>query len=614
MANISNYLKQILTARYGKDVRQSIHDGIEAINNEVAADKAEIVESKNLAATSASEAALSAQNAANSANTATVKATAAANSETNAKTSETNAKTSATTASEKATAAATSEANAKTSAESATTNAATATQKASDASTYANNAKASANTANTHAATASEKATAAANSANTATVKANSASDSAVLAESYAVGGTGIRENEDVDNARYYKEQAEQISQGLSGALLPMGTITFSQLRNQTKQPGYMYNINDSFTTDETFREGAGYAYAAGTNVYCTVDGLWDCIAGTNVVGVKGAKESSYRKGNVNITPENIGALPEDGNAKTATKATQDANGNNIVDTYQTKTGDTASNSVAFSSGDSTSPTGWADIVAVGSGETHASLFRKFSLAVKNLRYLYKMLGTTDISAIGDGTVTGGISKLNNNLAVRNLKTYTGISLLGLSADNTIDEIMEALPLNSMLVMQIASGTTVLNQSLPTNARGQLEIKKSDSSQRGHVEYKLYDNNVVYVNHYLNGTLGEWDTLVLNSNFVKKTGFKKKKLQIYLGNVTWTETNSGLYMTEIDVSDISYTTLLSFTYSSTWKTQKTDVFLPSLNITSSQGERLLLYSNRNDFSADSYFYGTLLYV
>lgn len=80
------------------------------------------------------------------------------------------------------------------------------------------------------------------------------------------------------------------------------------------------------------------------------------------------------------------------------------------------KSGDTANNITVFSSGDNLSPTGWANIEKIESGETHASLFRKFSLAVKNLRYLYKMLGTTDISAIGDGTVTGAISGLNNGL------------------------------------------------------------------------------------------------------------------------------------------------------------------------------------------------------
>lgn len=84
------------------------------------------------------------------------------------------------------------------------------------------------------------------------------------------------------------------------------------------------------------------------------------------------------------------------------------------------KTGDSANNTVTFTSGDSTSPTGWADIVKVASGETHASLLRKFSLAVKNLRYLYKMLGSTDISSISDGTVTGILSFLKSSLDTTN--------------------------------------------------------------------------------------------------------------------------------------------------------------------------------------------------
>lgn len=230
----------------------------------------------------------------------------------------------ATAAASSASAAKTSETNAKSSASSASTSASTATKKATEASTYANNAKNSENTANTHATTASTKASEASTSANTASVKANDASDSALLAESYTHGGTGVRDNEDVDNAQYYKNQAERISQGLSGALLPMGTITFSQLANQTKQAGYMYNISNSFTTDNTFKEGAGYSYPEGTNVYYTADGYWDCIAGTSVVGVKGSAESSYRKGNVNITKSNIGLSNVD-NTSDADKPISDA-------------------------------------------------------------------------------------------------------------------------------------------------------------------------------------------------------------------------------------------------------------------------------------------------
>ena len=55
------------------------------------------------------------------------------------------------------------------------------------------------------------------------------------------------------------------------------------------------------------------------------------------VTMVKGNSEDEYRIGQVNLTPENIGALPSDGNAVSATKALQDENGNIIIDTYATK-------------------------------------------------------------------------------------------------------------------------------------------------------------------------------------------------------------------------------------------------------------------------------------
>lgn len=78
---------------------------------------------------------------------------------------------------------------------------------------------------------------------NAAQSKAN-AENSAKLAESYAHGGTGIRDEEDSDNAKKYKELAEQAYE----------------------------NIQNSIVT-----------------------------------GIKGNAETAYRKGDVNITPEDIG-------------------------------------------------------------------------------------------------------------------------------------------------------------------------------------------------------------------------------------------------------------------------------------------------------------------
>lgn len=309
------------------------------------------------------------------ANTATSKATDASNSasaaktsETNAKKSETNASTSEKNASSSAAAAQSSETNAANASDSASKSASTATQKASDASTYANNAKVSADTANTHATTASKKATAAANSANTATSKAKSASESAILAESYAVGETGTRENENVDNAKYYYEQAKQISQGLNG-IVPMGTVTFANLPTENIVKNAMYNISDAFVSDERFNDGGGVSYGSGNNVIWTADGLWDVTAASGVNGVKGANENTYRQGFVNITPENIGALPEDGNANTATKATQDSDGNVIKDTYLKKTGNASDTTIAYTQASSRKN--------VNTGEKQSVLFGK---------------------------------------------------------------------------------------------------------------------------------------------------------------------------------------------------------------------------------------------
>ena len=79
---------------------------------------------------------------------------------------------------------------------------------------------------------------------------------------------------------------------------------------------------------------------------------------------------------------------------------------------------DTESNIVSFTSGDVAdgNATAWTSVAPLASGEKHKSIFNKISTMFKNVRYLYKMLGTTDISAIGDGTATGAISALNNNL------------------------------------------------------------------------------------------------------------------------------------------------------------------------------------------------------
>ena len=133
--------------------------------------------------------------------------------------------------------------------------------------------------------------------------------ESATKAQSYAVGGTGSREGEDSDNAKYYYQQAKDVSEAIKGGLQPHGTVAFADLPALADvSTGWMYNISDEFTTTADFKEGAGNTVPAGANIYKTSDGKWDVLAGTPVTGIKGAKETSYRRGNVNLTPVDIGA------------------------------------------------------------------------------------------------------------------------------------------------------------------------------------------------------------------------------------------------------------------------------------------------------------------
>ena len=202
-----------------------------------------------------------------------------------------------------------------------------------DAQAAKSEAQASAESSNSDAAIAKEMAASASASSQAAEASrqsasafATEASTNAQKSQQYAVG-----EN---NSSKYYYEQAKAISEGLTGALRPMGTVNFAQLPavgNATA--GDMYNISDEFVTTSDFKEGAGVTQAAGTNVYKTVDGYWDCLAGTPVTGIKGAKENTFRRGNVNITASDVGAVADDGDASNTTVAFTEATARTNIST-----------------------------------------------------------------------------------------------------------------------------------------------------------------------------------------------------------------------------------------------------------------------------------------
>lgn len=101
-------------------------------------------------------------------------------------------------------------------------------------------------------------------------------------------------------------------------------------------------------------------------------------------------------------------------------------------------TGDTENNTVTFESGDEADPTAWKNVNVLSSKEKHSSLLKKISTMFSNVRYLYKLLGTTDISALG--TVTQALANLDGNVGdikgiISSLADCSAATVAGYAAD-----------------------------------------------------------------------------------------------------------------------------------------------------------------------------------
>ena len=168
-------------------------------------------------------------------------------------------------------------------------NASNASQSEINAKTSETNAK----TSETNAAKSESSALTSANNALASETNAKASETASALSESNAktsesnAKASETNANTYMTNADKYMKQAEDykntiidVINGVNGAFILKGTITFAELMTVEKVSGFTYNISDDFVTDESFVEGAGKQYTAGTNVYCCASGLWDCFGG----------------------------------------------------------------------------------------------------------------------------------------------------------------------------------------------------------------------------------------------------------------------------------------------------------------------------------------------
>lgn len=91
---------------------------------------------------------------------------------------------------------------------------------------------------------------------------------------------------------------------------------------------------------------------------------------------------------------------------------------------------DLTQNAVAFTSGDAASPTAWSAVSVITSGSTLATLFNRISTMVKNVRYLWTLIGTSSFANVAS-TLSGAIG----NTAL----TTTATTLSGAIAEHETD-------------------------------------------------------------------------------------------------------------------------------------------------------------------------------
>lgn len=137
---------------------------------------------------------------------------------------------------------------------------------------------------------------------------ASDASSGATLAESYTHGGTGTREGEDTDNARYYMEQAKAVSAvdiattEKAGIVKPDGTtITVDEdgtLHGQSKA-----DEMTGATADKDGTSGTVPAPKAGEeNMFLRGDGTWAKVSGGSSIAPKATVDPAITNGNAKVT------------------------------------------------------------------------------------------------------------------------------------------------------------------------------------------------------------------------------------------------------------------------------------------------------------------------
>lgn len=276
-----------------------------------------------------------------------------------------------------------------TSANNAASAAQTATQNANSATTAAQTATTAANTATQNANAATTAAQTATQNANTATQNANAATTAANTAAAEAVAATG-NANQAASDANTAATSATQSA---------ADATTAAQSATATANAAQVIADDAAETAEEARRiieEGTVTSF----------NGRAGIVVPTN---------TDYDATMIQYDTNHTVAQKIASNSSDLASATLRLN--TIDDEILVGVSDTLAptGDVDFTSDDTTlTPTSSVSVELLTASDIWATRLNKISKMFKNIRYVLRMLGTTDISSYGDGSVTGAIDALNS--------------------------------------------------------------------------------------------------------------------------------------------------------------------------------------------------------
>ena len=186
--------------------------------------------------------------------------------------------------------------------------------------------------------------------------------------------------------------------------------------------------------------------------------------------------------GKVNLESNVTGTLPI-GNGGTGSSA---GDSKDLIATFTSADDDSIFNSGNLGA---QSAYAWNAVSKIDSGEKHSSLFNKISTMFKNIRTIAKFLGTTDISAIGGGTVSGAIYSLNNSLSNKQATlTFTILSAnINVSRNSATGQYHGSIALSSF-------------SGYKANAKAYIPLGTQNTQYTGNVgQCYLASGNTIYV-------------------------------------------------------------------------------------------------------------------